>query len=124
MAGLNSEKLENLFIAINGNLNRGLSVADTDYLKWCNVLQSSTLTEEYPIMLLSGSMREWIGERVVHEISGEKLSVTNRDYELAYCPERCCNAIAMEDRITLLNMELSRRADGKKISNFYFAPYR
>lgn len=81
MAGLNSEKLENLFIAINGNLNRGLSVADTDYLKWCNVLQSSTLTEEYPIMLLSGSMREWIGERVVHEISGEKLSVTNRDYE-------------------------------------------
>ena len=43
---------------------------------------------------------------------------------LAYCPERCCNAIAMEDRITLLNMELSRRADRKKISNFYFAPYR
>ena len=43
---------------------------------------------------------------------------------LAYCPEKRCNAIAVEDRITLLNTELSLRTDGRKISKVYLAPDR
>lgn len=81
MSTLNGDTMRNLFLALNGLLNKGLGEADRDYLQWCNILQSSALTEEYPIMMLTGSMREWIGERVVHEISGQKLTVRNRDYE-------------------------------------------
>lgn len=76
-----SEKCRNLFIALNTYLNRGLSAADKDYEKWCNIINSGTGIEEYPIAIITGSMREWIGERIIHEISGNKLTVVNRDYE-------------------------------------------
>lgn len=76
-----SAKCKNLFIALNAYLNRGLSAADKDYEKWCNIINSGTGTEEYPIAIISGSMREWIGERIINQISAEKMTVRNRDYE-------------------------------------------
>ena len=41
---------------------------------------------------------------------------------LAYCPEKRCNAIIAEDRITVLDAKISLKTDGKKISKVYLAP--
>ena len=78
---LNDSNMRILFTALNASLNKGLQQADTNYLKWCNVVNSGAAIEEYPIMMLTGSMREWIGARVINTISGQKLSVQNRDFE-------------------------------------------
>lgn len=74
-------KCKNLFIALNAYLIRGLSAADKDYEKWCNIINSGSAVEEYPVAIISGSMREWIGERIINEIKGENMTVRNRDYE-------------------------------------------
>lgn len=54
----------------------------------------------------------------------QKKSGMELVHVLAYCPEKRCNAIAVEDRITLLNTELSLRTDGKNINRVYLAPDR
>ncbi len=41
---------------------------------------------------------------------------------LAYCPEKRCNAMALEDRITLNDAEFSLRTDGRNIRSVYLAP--
>jgi len=43
---------------------------------------------------------------------------------LAYAPERRGAAVALEDRSTLVNTELSLRTDGKKVKKVYLAPLR
>ena len=41
---------------------------------------------------------------------------------LAYCPEKRCNAIIAEDRITVSDAKISLKVDGKKINKVYLAP--
>lgn len=43
---------------------------------------------------------------------------------LSYCPEKRCNAVALEDRISLVDTEISLRTDGRKIRKVYLAPER
>jgi len=78
---LTRENLNSLFYAINANYNKGLGKVWPDFEKFASVLTSSTAMERYPMSLLTGAMREWIGERVVHEMSGKMLDVLNRDFE-------------------------------------------
>lgn len=79
---LSRENLDTLFTGFQALLNRGLEQADTSYLQWSDEVNSSTAEEIYPITVLTGSMREWIGERMIHSIDFEKMTVRNRDFEL------------------------------------------
>lgn len=78
---LSRENLDSLFTGFQALLNRGLEQADTSYLKWCDEVRSSTAAEIYPLLTLSGSMREWIGDRVINSASPEKMTLANVDYE-------------------------------------------
>ena len=83
---LSRENLDTLFTGFQALLNRGLEQADTSYLKWSDVVKSSTAAEIYPLLTLSGSMREWIGDRVINSASPEKMTLAkmtlaNVDYE-------------------------------------------
>ena len=78
---LTRENLDSFFFSINGNFNKGLGQVWSGFEKFAVVLNSSTLMEKYPMTLMTGAMREWIGERVVHELSGKMVSVLNRDFE-------------------------------------------
>ena len=78
---LTRENLNSLFYAINGNFNKGLAQVWPDFEKFCMILNSSTLMEKYPVTLMTGAMREWIGERVVHELTGKMVTVVNKPYE-------------------------------------------
>ena len=76
---LSRENLDTLFTGFQALLNRGLEQADTSYLKWCDEVRSSTAAEIYPLLTLSGSMREWIGDRVINSASPEKMTLVNKD---------------------------------------------
>ena len=78
---LTRENLDSLFFAINANYNKGLGQVWNGYEKFCSILTSSTAMERYPMTLMTGAMREWIGDRVVHELAGKMLDVVNRDFE-------------------------------------------
>ena len=78
---ITTENLQSLFVAINANFNKGLGQVWTGYEKFSTTLNSSTLIEKYPFTLMTGAMREWIGERVVHGLDGKALTIINKDYE-------------------------------------------
>jgi len=78
---LTRENLNSLFYAINGNFNKGLAQVWPGFEKFCMILNSSTLMEKYPVTLMTGAMREWIGERVVNELTGKMVTVVNKPYE-------------------------------------------
>ncbi|MBR4666052.1 MAG: Mu-like prophage major head subunit gpT family protein, partial [Lentisphaeria bacterium] len=75
------DNLNSFFYAINANFNKGLGQVWPDFERFAVVLNSSTLMEKYPMTLMTGAMREWIGERVVHELTGKMVTVLNRDFE-------------------------------------------
>lgn len=78
---LTADNMRNLFYAFNAYLQRGLGGGWTEWEKFASVINSSTALEKYPMTVISGGMREWIGERVINEISGKMFEVYNRDYE-------------------------------------------
>ena len=41
---------------------------------------------------------------------------------LAYCPEKRCDAMALEDTITLMDTKIALRVDGRKIRKVTLAP--
>ncbi len=78
---LTRENLDALYYSLNASLNKGLAQAWPGWQRYCMLVKSTTYMEKYPMSLLTGAMREWIGERVVNELSGKMLDVINRDYE-------------------------------------------
>ncbi len=78
---MNRAELDALFTAVNASLNKGLAKEWTGYQKWSMVINSKGAAEKYPISLVLGGMREWVGPRVINRMDVEKLTVLNRDFE-------------------------------------------
>lgn len=78
---LTADTMRNLFYSFNAYLQKGLGGGWTEWTKFCSVINSGTLIEKYPMTVISGGMREWIGERVINEIAGKLFEVVNKDYE-------------------------------------------
>lgn len=78
---LNQGNLDSLFFALNASLNKGLAKAWTGYERFAMPVMSSTSIEKYPMTIITGAMREWIGPRVINTLSGKMLEVRNRDFE-------------------------------------------
>lgn len=78
---MNRAELDALFTALNASLNKGLAKEWKGYEKWSMIINSKGAAEKYPISLVLGGMREWVGPRVVNRVDIEKLTVHNRDFE-------------------------------------------
>lgn len=78
---LTPENMQALFYSFNSLLQRGLGGGWTEWVKYCTVINSGTLIEKYPMTVISGGMREWVGERVINEIEGKMFEVKNKDFE-------------------------------------------
>ncbi len=78
---LTRENLNSLFFAINASLNKGLAQTWTGWEKYSMTINSSTAMEKYPMTLMTGSMRKWVGERVVNQLTGNLLTILNDDFE-------------------------------------------
>lgn len=83
--------MTDLFKGFSTLVNRGLGTVYTGWKDWANEVKSGTLIQSYPQMILNGSMREWIGDRVINHVGAQKMDVMNRDFENTVCVER--NAI-------------------------------
>lgn len=78
---LTRANLDALHTSFSASLNKGLSQAWDGWKRWCNVIPSSGGIENYPIALVLGGMREWIGPRLIAKMGGGLLAVLNRDFE-------------------------------------------
>lgn len=78
---LTRAQMDAIFTALNTSLNKGLGTAWKGYERWSNSITSSTAGEKYPMALVTGGMRKWIGDRVINKLSGNALTVLNEDYE-------------------------------------------
>jgi phage major head subunit gpT-like protein len=78
---LTRENLDSLFTGFDTALNEGLAQADQSHLKWCMVVPSKGALEAYPSILVTGTMREWVGPRLINDLDGKMMKVINRDFE-------------------------------------------
>lgn len=78
---LTREVLDALYTAVNTSLNKGLATSWSGYTRWSNIIPSTAAAEKYPMTIVTGGMREWFGDRVINRLSGEFLTVLNRDFE-------------------------------------------
>jgi len=78
---LNTDNMRNLFYSFNAYLQRGLGGGWTEWERFCSIINSSTAIEKYPMTIIQGAMREWVGPRLINEIEGKTFDVKNRDFE-------------------------------------------
>jgi len=78
---MNRTEMDALFTALNASLNKGLEQEWKGYEKWAMVVNSKGAAEKYPVTMILGGMREWIGSRIINKVDVEKLTVLNRDFE-------------------------------------------
>ncbi len=78
---VNSAALSNLFVGYKAAFQQGFNEATPDYTKIATEVPSATAAEDYAWLGEWPRLREWIGDRVVKDITAHKYTVTNKSYE-------------------------------------------
>lgn len=81
MTIVNKDKLEALFTALNTAFKEGITLAEIKPSSFSMVVPSTTKIEQYPILMMLSTIREWVGPRQVNTIKGEMLKIINRLFE-------------------------------------------
>jgi phage major head subunit gpT-like protein len=79
---LNSANLAILFRAFNAAFQRGFNNVAPMWPKVATEVPSTTGTEDYGWLGEIPGMREWLGDRVVHNLSQSNYSIKNKKFEL------------------------------------------
>ena len=87
---INRTNLDTLFKAYNAAFRRGLigQQANSMYLQVAMATMSGTAAEVYPWLGKIPGMKEWIGERVVENLSQHAFEIRNKDYEDSIAVDR------------------------------------
>lgn len=93
---INATLLANLFTGFKTSFQGGFAGVTPDWSKIATLITSSTATEDYAWLEAWPRIREWLGERLVKQLSASKYSITNRDFETTVGVKR--NDI-MDDRL-------------------------
>lgn len=78
---INKGTLSTLFTGFNTLFQQGFEAAMSDWDKVSMVVPSSTKLETYGWMGKVTSFREWVGDRVLQNLSASSYQITNKDYE-------------------------------------------
>ncbi len=78
---INKSKLSQAFIAVQAAWDGALGSIKESWRDWADSVTSETETEYYNWTELLVQIREWVGDRVIGNVSGEVWSVKNRKYE-------------------------------------------
>ncbi|MEI7825528.1 MAG: Mu-like prophage major head subunit gpT family protein [Chlorobiaceae bacterium] len=81
MTIVNKDKLEALYTALNTAFKEGVTLADVKPSSFSMMVPSTTKIEQYPILMMLSTIREWIGPRHVNTVKGEMLKIINRPFE-------------------------------------------
>lgn len=80
---INLATLRALYVGYKANFQEGLqSRATPDWSKIATLVPSTTRSEDYGWLGQVPRMREWIGDRVVQNISQHGYSITNKSFEV------------------------------------------
>lgn len=78
---INNSNLNALFVAYNAAFKKGLGLAESQYEKVAMVVPSATTQNAYHWLGALPSMSEWVGERVIKNLSAHDYSIKNRKFE-------------------------------------------
>lgn len=78
---VNEQSLNALTAAVNMRFNAGLARTVTPWEVVAMLVPSSTGENVYPFLQGLGSIREWIGDREIQNLSKGEFRIANKDYE-------------------------------------------
>lgn len=79
---INSENLQGLTTAFRAAFQSQFDGVESKYGQVATVIPSSTSKNTYPWLGEMPSVREWIGDRMVHKLAQHDYTITNKEYEL------------------------------------------
>lgn len=79
---INQGNLKTLFTAYKAAFQGGLGQAPSQYLEIATVVPSTTGSEEYGWLGSLGSVRKWVGDRVVNGLATYGYTIKNESWEL------------------------------------------
>ena len=85
---INRTNLNTLYTAFNTAFRDGLGQAEPQWGRIATRVPSTTGKEEYGWLGKIPNVREWIGDRVVQNISQGKYAISNKDYEVTIAVHR------------------------------------
>lgn len=85
---INASSLRDLYVGLNTSFNKGFAKAPSHWEKVAMKTTSKTGSEKYTWLTDFPGIREWIGDRVVHDLAAARFEIENRDFELTYKVKR------------------------------------
>ncbi|MFG1466569.1 Mu-like prophage major head subunit gpT family protein [Xanthobacter sp. DSM 24535] len=75
------ENLRSIFVSLSTLFNRRLTTTPTQYTRVAMDVSSTAAQNEYPKLEDMPGLREWIGDRVIHDLSGSTYAIKNKEFE-------------------------------------------
>jgi len=84
----NAENLSSLFTSYNATLNKAKTAAPSFYKKLSMVVPSTTRENQYGWLGAMPNLREWVGDRIIHQLSIEGFVLRNKEFEATVAVRR------------------------------------
>jgi len=81
---ISATNLKTLYSVYKTKFMNAFAAHVNEHTAWWKTEPSDTETEDFPMLLQSSGMREWLGDKVIKNIAAHMLSLTNRDFEDTY----------------------------------------
>lgn len=78
---INAATLRSVYTGLSTAYNERLAATETFYGTVAMTVNSVTAMNEYPRMDDMPGIREWIGDRVIHDLSAQSYVIRNREFE-------------------------------------------
>ncbi|KDR87305.1 head protein [Agrobacterium sp. TS43] len=78
---INATNLRGIYTSLSTIFNQSLAATQTFYSTIAMTVGSTTFANEYPRLDELPGFREWIGDRVAHDVGASLYSITNRSFE-------------------------------------------
>lgn len=78
---INADTMRSIFTAVSTSFNGRFEAVQTFYSTVAMTVTSTTSMNEYPRMDDLPGFREWIGDRVAHDLSMQTYQIRNREFE-------------------------------------------
>ncbi len=85
---INQSNLDTVFNAFNAAFTRGLVASDPQWEQVAMRVVSGTREEQYGWIEQTAGIREWLGDRVIHNLAAQEFKITNRDFEKTIAVDR------------------------------------
>lgn len=85
---VNAATLDAFYVGASSIFQRALGTAESQYQKVAMVVPSTTRGNAYPWLGTLPSMREWVGDRVIRNLTAHKYAIENQSFEMTIAVKR------------------------------------